>query len=452
MPRRPPTEEELLYSGGIPLPPPQADGRLAQNMSLPSAAPSASMMDAPPPNFSPAPPPEPPPAPPLQTGLPPAPPEPPRTDRSGALFDHLGRLGRKDLTATQNASEKSSNVVLEGRDIDPSLIADERAARLGLARQELRRIDEAERGAALASYLEPKRAAAIEELTEQTGAFRQQSDARRLEAMASIQKEIEDENKKDSFWGTRTDGQILSAVLGGALSVFASPDVASTYFEKMYADWRQKRQDKLAALEKKRGMTAEYWDLYRQQLDAFEARQLDRINRQAAAIASRGLPPQEAEEFARWFQQNKENPTAGLSPESVAAVRQETQAKARAIEAKKNMSEKDRAKLAQLRADAEQLAMIEAKTARAVGGAPAARDVTRDAIPLDGGAMSATSRVPPPGLLRTGVTQATAPAPATAPVLSRRPAWTEATLRALQEQDRRTRSVVGGPTITKDVR
>jgi hypothetical protein len=401
----------------------------------------------------------PPPAPPIPTGAPPTPATPPLEGRSDKVLKYIGGLGREELTSTQSASEKDTNVTLEGKAIDPALVEEERALRLGVARGEMRQIDERERGAALASYLEPKRAAAADELTAQTGALRQQSDARRLEAMQQIQSEIDEENRKESFWDTRTEKQAIFAVLGGVAAAFATPEVAAGYFDKLYGTWQDKKAKKLAAMEKKRGMTQEYWDLYRQQLDAFEGRQLDRINRQIAGVASRGLPPKEQQEFAAWLQKNQQNPAAGVAPASVAAVRQETEQKARALQAKKPLTAKDKADLKRLEGD------IKALTA--LGGKVAARDVTRGPADASGmGAMAATMgasqgpgalrrapsggpvRLPPGGVDAPRQAPPMAPPVAAAPM---RPSMDPAVLRQLQEEERRTLETLRSRD-TKDIR
>jgi hypothetical protein len=387
----------------------------------------------------------PPPAPPIPTGAPPVPQAPPLTGRSGQTFDLLGRLNRRDLTATQSASEKDTNVTLEGKAIDPALVEEERALRLGVARGELRQIDERERGAALASYLEPKRAAAADELTAQTGALRGQGDQRRLEAMQQIQKDIDEENKKGGFWETRNEDQVLRTILGAVSAVFASPQVAASYFDDVYKGWQDKKTKKLAALEKKRGMTGEYWDLYRKQLDEFEGRELDRINRKIAGVASRGLPPKEQQEFAAWFQKNQQNPAAGLAPASVAAVRQETEKKVQAITAKKTLTPKDKADLKRLEGDIVALGALEGKVA--------ARDVTREPIPAGAlGAMQARAGASQgPGGLRTAPSAGpVAAAPPPAPPV--RPSMDPAVLRQLQEEERRTLETLRGPRATKDIR
>jgi hypothetical protein len=387
----------------------------------------------------------PPPAPPIPTGAPPVPQAPPLTGRSGQTFDLLGRLNRRDLTATQSASEKDTNVTLEGKAIDPALVEEERALRLGVARGEMRQIDERERGAALASYLEPKRAAAADELTARTGALRGQGDARRLEAMTQIQREIDEENRKENFWDTRNEDQTIRTILGAVSAVFASPQVAASYFDDVYKGWQDKKQKKLAALEKKRGMTGEYWDLYRQQLDAFETRELDRINRKIAGVASRGLPPKEAAEFGAWFQKNQQNPAAGVAPASVAAVRQETEQKARALQAKRPLTPKDKADLKRLEGDLQALTALEGKVA--------ARDVTREPIPAGAmGAMQARAGASQgPGGLRTAPSAGpVAAAPPPAPPV--RPSMDPAVLRQLQEEERRTLETLRGPRATKDIR
>ncbi len=422
--------------------PEREDVRLAQNQS---GGEQMSRADTPPP-MTPAPAPAstvPPPAPPLQTGAPQAPPAPPLTGRSGQTFDLLGRLNRRDLTATQSASEKDTNVTLEGKNIDPALVEEERALRMGVARGEMRQIDERERGAALASYLEPKRAAAADELTAQTGALRGQSDARRLEAMTQIQREIDEENKKENFWDTRNEDQTIRTILGAVSAVFASPQVAASYFDDVYKGWQDKKTKKLAALEKKRGMTGEYWDLYRKQLDEFETRELDRINRKIAGVASRGLPPKEQQEFAAWFQKNQQNPAAGVAPASVAAVRQETEQKARALQAKKALTPKDKADLKRLEGDLQALTALEGKVS--------ARDVTREPIPAGAmGAMQArTGASQGPGGLRTAPAGPVAAAPPPAPPV--RPSMDPAVLRQLQEEERRTLQTLRSRD-TKDIR
>ncbi|MBK9073234.1 MAG: hypothetical protein IPL79_19875 [Myxococcales bacterium] len=425
--------------------PEREDMRLADNNA--TSGEMMSRADTPPPMGPPGPPADtrPPVAPPIPRGAPPMPAPAPRQDRSGKLNDDLAKLTRRDLTATQSASEKDTNVTLEGKAIDPALVDEERALRLGVARGEMRQIDERERGAALASYLEPKRAAAADELTAQTGALRQQSDARRMEAMQQIGREIDEENKKEGFWETRTEKQAIFAVLGGIAAAFSTPEVAAGYFDDLYAKWQDKKAKKLASLEKKKGLTGEYWDLYRRQLDDFEVRQLDRINRQIAGVASRGLPPREAAEFAAWFQKNQQNPAAGVAPQAVAAVRQETEQKVKALSTKKALTPKDKADLARLQGDIKALAALEGKVA--------ARDVTRG--PADASGMAAMqagmSASQGPGGLRTAPAGAVPPRapPPPAPV---RPSMDPAVLRQLQEEERRTLQTLRGPRATKDIR
>jgi len=434
--------------------PEREDARLAQNQS---GGEQMSRADTPPP-MSPAPAPadpRPPPAPPIPTGAPPVPQAPPITNRSGRLNDDLGKLTRKDLTATQSASEKDTNITLEGKAIDPALVEEERALRMGVARGEMRQIDERERGAALASYLEPKRAAAADELAAIAGGLRGAGDARRLEAMTQIQREIDEENKKENYWDTRNEDQTIRTILGAVSAVFASPQVAATYFDDIYRGWQDKKTKKLAALEKKRGMTGEYWDLYRQQLDAFEGRELDRINRKIASVASRGLPPKEAAEFGAWFQKNQQNPAAGLAPASVAAVRQETEKKVQAITAKKALTPKDKADLKRLEGDIAALGALEGKVS--------ARDVTREPIPAGAmGAMQARAGASQgPGGLRTapsaGPVAPGRPPPAPAPggrpppAPAVRPSMDPAVLRQLQEEERRTLETLRSRD-TKDIR
>ena len=395
---------------------------------LMSQAPPTAMMSQAPPTatMSQAPPTvTPPPAPPLVTGAPPPPLPPPRADRSGALFTALGGLSRKDLTATQGSSERSSNVYREGKDIDPRLLAEEQMLRTELAKQELRRIDEAEKAAAFQAYLEPKRDAAVSELRDTTDFLRSSASARRFEEISRIQKEIEEESKKD-FWESRTTGQIVAAILGGIASAFTTPDVAAGYFDSMVDRWRARKQEKLASLEKRRGLTNEYWDLYKQQLDEYETKQLDRINRMVAVVASRGLPEKEAAEFAAWFQKNRENPSAGISPQSFAAVKKEKESAAKAIEAKKAPSAKDKATLARLREDARLLDAMAARTEAALMQLkPVTKDVTSEPIPQGGTDLTAKQQPLPP--------------------------WSADVLKRLEQEDRKVRDVLG-TKITKDVR
>lgn len=372
------------------------------------------------------------------------------------MFDTLGKLNRKDLTATTSTSEKDTNVTLEGKAIDPALLEEERALRLGLARAELRGIDERERGAALAAYLEPKRAAAVDELTAQTGAFRQQGEARRMEALQQIGKEIEEENKNSDFWGSRTEDQTLRAILGGIVAVFASPEVAANHFEGLYAKWQEKKARKLASLDKRKGMTDEYWNLYAQQVNAFEQQQLDRINKQIAGVASRGLPPKERAEFAAWFQRNRENPSAAVAPSAVAAVRQETEKKIQALSAKKTLTAKDKAEMARLQGDARALAGMEAKAAAQTKGKAAVKDVT--GAPVDTSAFRGPAAAAPQatGGLRpapsAGPMRPTAPAPTPAPAARSAAPVPPEVLRQLQEEDRKVRAAMPQGQITKDIR